>query len=230
MHKWMTKSSRVIPISSLASSHHRYSRFDTDYPLVAQTVKHLSAMQETQVQSLHWEGPLEKEMAAHSSILAWKILWTVEPGRLPSVGSQRVRQNWVISLHQKFSQVLVLLNPASSIHIISVSSWRVLTLELWGHRYDPSTLKWITECHGLVLAASKYFFFLLRKWERIQKIHWQDLSSENLWVYSKLPCSCKTRACPSDNQTAHEHFISIMIHFWTFTMFQEFNIHNPQTS
>ena len=43
-------------------------------------------MQETWVQSLSWEDPLEKEMAAHSSILAWKIPWTVEPGRLPSLG------------------------------------------------------------------------------------------------------------------------------------------------
>ena len=58
--------------------------------LVAQTVKCLSAMQETQVQSLSWEDPLEKEMAAHSSILAWKIPWSVEPGRLLSMGSQRV--------------------------------------------------------------------------------------------------------------------------------------------
>ena len=58
--------------------------------LVAQTVKHLSAMQETWVRSLGWEDPLEKEMAAHSSILAWKIPWTVEPDRLPSMGSQRV--------------------------------------------------------------------------------------------------------------------------------------------
>ena len=58
--------------------------------LVAQTVKRLSAMQETWVRSLGWEDPLEKEMAAHSSILAWKIPWTVEPGRLPSMGSQRV--------------------------------------------------------------------------------------------------------------------------------------------
>ena len=53
-------------------------------------VKYLSAMQETQVQSPGWEGPLEEEMAAHYSILAWKIPWTVEPGRLPSVGSKRV--------------------------------------------------------------------------------------------------------------------------------------------
>ena len=62
-------------------------------------VKHLSAMQETWVQSLGWEYPLEKEMAAHSSILAWKIPWTVEPGRLPSVGSQRVGHDCVTSLH-----------------------------------------------------------------------------------------------------------------------------------
>ena len=54
---------------------------------MAQTVKRLSAMQETQVRSLVWEDPLEKEMAAHSSILAWKIPWTTEPGRLPSMGS-----------------------------------------------------------------------------------------------------------------------------------------------
>ena len=57
--------------------------------LVAQTVQRLSAMQETRVQSLGWEDPLEKEMAAHSSILAWKIPWTTEPSRLPSMGSQR---------------------------------------------------------------------------------------------------------------------------------------------
>ena len=57
--------------------------------LVAQMVNRLSAMQETQVRSLGWEDPLEKEMAAHSSILAWKNPWTVEPGRLLSTGSKR---------------------------------------------------------------------------------------------------------------------------------------------
>ena len=56
--------------------------------LVAQTVKSLPTMQETWVRSLGWEDPLEKEMAAHFSILAWKIPWTEEPGRLQSVGSQ----------------------------------------------------------------------------------------------------------------------------------------------
>ena len=53
-------------------------------------VKHLPAVQEAQVQSLGWEDPLEKEMATHSSILAWKISWTEEPGGLQSMGSQRV--------------------------------------------------------------------------------------------------------------------------------------------
>ena len=57
---------------------------------MAQTVKHLSTIRETQVQSLGQEDPLEKEMAAHSSTLAWKIPWTEEPGGLQSMGSQRV--------------------------------------------------------------------------------------------------------------------------------------------
>ena len=57
---------------------------------MAQTVKHLPVMQETRVQPLCQEDPLEKEMATHSSTLAWKIPWTEEPGRLQSMGSQRV--------------------------------------------------------------------------------------------------------------------------------------------
>ena len=62
-------------------------------PLVAQTVKSLPAMQQTQVQSLSWEDPMEREMAAHSSILAWKIPQMEEPGRLQSTGSQRVEHD-----------------------------------------------------------------------------------------------------------------------------------------
>ena len=58
---------------------------------MAQMVKYLPAMQETWVRSLCWEDPLEKEMAPHSSTLAWKIPWTEEPGKLQSMGSQRVR-------------------------------------------------------------------------------------------------------------------------------------------
>ena len=61
--------------------------------LVAQTVKRLSTIQETQVQSLGWKDPLEKEMAIHSSTIAWKIPWTEEPGRLQSMELQRVRHD-----------------------------------------------------------------------------------------------------------------------------------------
>ena len=71
-----------------------------DYPLqyswaslVAQLVKNLPAMQETWVQTLGWEDPLEKGMATRSSVLAWRIPWTEEPGRLQSMGSQRVRHD-----------------------------------------------------------------------------------------------------------------------------------------
>ena len=60
---------------------------------MAQMVKHLPVMWETQVQSLDWEDPLEKEMAVHSSILAWRIPWTVKPDGLQSMASQRVGYN-----------------------------------------------------------------------------------------------------------------------------------------
>ena len=59
-----------------------YDRFSLGASLVAQMVKHLPAVQDTWVQSLGWEDPLEKEMATHSSSLAWRIPWTEEPRRL----------------------------------------------------------------------------------------------------------------------------------------------------
>ena len=61
--------------------------------LVAQTVKNPPAVPVTWVRSLGWEDPVEKEMASHSSILAWKIPWTEEPGGLQSTGSQRVQHD-----------------------------------------------------------------------------------------------------------------------------------------
>ena len=57
---------------------------------MAQMIKNLSAIQETQVQSLGWEDPLEKGMATHSRVLVWRIPWTEEPGGLQSMGSQTV--------------------------------------------------------------------------------------------------------------------------------------------
>ena len=81
-----------------------YSRIVADYPLiwaslVAQRLKRLPGMQETRVRSLGREDPLEKEMATHSSTLAWRIPWREEPGRLQSMGSQRVGHDWATLLH-----------------------------------------------------------------------------------------------------------------------------------
>ena len=75
--------------------------------LVAQTVKNLPAMQETQVLSLSWKNPLEKGMATHSNILDWRIPGTEECGGLQSMGSQRVKHNWVTSLSFYYRSDLV---------------------------------------------------------------------------------------------------------------------------
>ena len=76
---------------------------------MAQTVKRLPTMQEAWVRSLGWEDSLEKEMAAHSSILAWKVPWTDEPGRLQSMGSQRVGHDGVTSLSLSIPMKVVFL-------------------------------------------------------------------------------------------------------------------------
>ena len=80
---------------ALNTKHYNMSRASP----VAQRLKRLPAIQETRVRSLSREDPLEKEMATHSSILAWRIPWTEEPSRLQSMGSQRVRHDWATSLH-----------------------------------------------------------------------------------------------------------------------------------
>ena len=83
---------------------------------MAQTVKRLPSVWEIQVRSLDWEDALEKEMATHSTTLAWKIPWTKEPGRLQSMGSQRVEHDRVTSLWSVVaSQVMVVVkNPANA--------------------------------------------------------------------------------------------------------------------
>ena len=86
--------------------------------LVAQTVKRLPTMRETRVWSLGWEDLLEKAMATHSSTLAWKIPWSKEPGRLQSMGSQRIGHNWATSL----LHFIIIAKPLLSTYQISVSS------------------------------------------------------------------------------------------------------------
>ena len=68
--------------------------------LVAQLVKNPTAMQKTPFRSLGWQDPLQKRMATHSSILAWRIPWTEDPGGLQSLGSQRIRHDWATKQKQ----------------------------------------------------------------------------------------------------------------------------------
>ena len=109
--------------------------------LVAQRIKRLPAMQETWVQSLGQEDPLEKEMATHSSTLDWKIPWTEEPGRLQTMGSLRVGHDWATSLslftfmhwRRKWQPTLVFL-PGES------QGWRSLVgCRLWSRTESDMT-------------------------------------------------------------------------------------------
>ena len=75
---------------------------------MAQWVKNLPVMQETQIPSLGWEDPLEKGMATLSSVLAWRIAWTEEPGALPSMGSQKSLKKVVTSHEQQMSLLMIL--------------------------------------------------------------------------------------------------------------------------
>ena len=84
---------------------------------MAQTVKHLSTMWETQVRSLGREDPLEKEMAIHSSTIAWKIPWTEEPGRLQSMGLQRVRHD--LTLYRAYQGPRTLLMALQILNFLS---------------------------------------------------------------------------------------------------------------
>ena len=101
---------------------------------MAQTVKSLPAMWEIWVWSLGWEDPLEKEMVTHSSILAWRILWTEEPGRLQSTGSQRVRHDWGTNFHfqgYRFSSLFlnsfVITHNSFPLPLPSPSNWLMLS-------------------------------------------------------------------------------------------------------
>ena len=72
--------------------------------LGSQRLKRLPAMQETQVPSLDWEDPLEKEMATHSSILAWRIPWREEPGRLQSTSSKESDTTELLNFHAQYGR------------------------------------------------------------------------------------------------------------------------------
>ena len=88
---WMEEAGRL---QSMGSQKLDTTKWLNWTELVAQMVKNPPAMWETWVRSLGWEDPLEEDMATHSSILAWRIPWTEEPGELQSIGSERVGHDW----------------------------------------------------------------------------------------------------------------------------------------
>ena len=109
---------------------------------LAQMVKHLHAMRETWVQFLGLEDPLEKEMAIHSSTLAWKIPWMEQPDRLQSMGSQRVRHDWATSLSlQKTKQTSKRKTWQHSI----LTKWSESTWSIVGQTDIICFLMWYTE-------------------------------------------------------------------------------------
>ena len=105
-------------------------------------IKHLPAMQETRVWFLGQEDPLEKEMAIHSSTLAWKITWMEEPDKLQSMGSQRVRHDWATSLHftSKFARMA---------HRTQTSTWLMFAVDNNEHYSAAAEWKrgrWVHRC------------------------------------------------------------------------------------
>ena len=108
---------RLITLQYYSGFCHIASTFDhhsllPGASLEAQRINRLPAMQETRVRSLGWEDPLEKEMATHSSILAWRIPWLEEPSGLQSTGSQRVGHDWATSLSCLRSILICLYSPS----------------------------------------------------------------------------------------------------------------------
>ena len=87
--KYFQRQENILPGISLLKQTNLVS-----YPVSLRTCLPMQEMEATQVWSLGWEGPLEKSMASHSTILAWRIPWTEEPGGLQSIGLQRAGHNW----------------------------------------------------------------------------------------------------------------------------------------
>ena len=113
---------------------------------VAQMVKHLSTMRETRVQALGWEDPLEMEMAIHSSTIAWKIPWTEEPGKLQSMGSQRVGHGGATSFSLSLSfthtyMLCVCVYVYSSIYSKKYMTWFLILAGLESHYPNPYVLR-----------------------------------------------------------------------------------------
>ena len=156
-------------------------------------VKRLPTMQETRVQSLGWEDLLEKETATHCSILAWKIPWMEEPGRLQSMGSQRVRHDRATSLHHTCVSAASLLAWWHMLHqlrLLSSSQGQIPSSDPQPHLWPFCPLIFI-------------FFLLIKKikidWSICIWLHWVFIAGVGFlplrWVGATLPCGAQAAFC-----------------------------------
>ena len=162
---------------------------------VVQTVKRLPTMQETQVQSLGQEDLMEKEMATHSSILAWKIPWTEEPGRLQSMGSQRVKTRlsdftslsftffFSISITWGSSSLRISICGSYIVHNWKKKEWELLLLHFYIQEWDYS--------HVQLTASSLFPIQLTVPWILMRVLRLRIISYDlNLLMYFIVVLSC----------------------------------------
>ena len=128
--------------------------------LVAQRLKRLPAMQETRVRSLGQKDSLEKKMATHSSILAWRIPWMEESGGLQSTGSQRVGNNWMTSLSVDVKVYLIVGVTCISLIINDVKHLRV-SLEKETY-LNPLFLNWVIFYCPFTVQFYEFFIYSLQ--------------------------------------------------------------------
>ena len=136
-------------------------------------VKHLPAMQETRVWSLGQENPLEKQMATHSSILAWRIPWTEEPVRLQSLGLQRVGHNWATNTctsaraHTHTQSLSGFLSLLGSVGYFSRNASIYLYYHVYRHKVGYSSfLSFHCDNYPFILYDGSFCFLSLFSWSR----------------------------------------------------------------
>ena len=145
---------------------------------MAQRLKRLPAVQETRVRSLGWEDPLEKEIATHSSVLAWRISWRVEPGRLQSTGSQNRTQLSDFTPHRLTEVFWAYLRSVSLSVMFGRLGMLNIFFDLWGLYWAVTLCKSRKICcviSMLTYAKLLMFWLILKKYKEKKMIYF-DLS------------------------------------------------------
>ena len=145
---------------------------DSEARLPVSSVGLRPTVDETQVRYLGWEDPLEKEMATHSNILAWRIPWTEKPGRLQSMGSKRVRYYWVTNTLSSVSgllgyfHILTVVNNAAIKMDVQIISWRSAFSALGcipgreiAASYVNSIFNFFKNCHVIICSCCTILYF-----------------------------------------------------------------------